>query len=170
MAKAHEEALSSKAEATAALERAELLEEGRRQLEARLCEKEAQLAPLRKQLAQAAQAANENKMLSSSLQEQLQLVVKTSESRLASCADAKARLARGEQETKRAQQEAEGLRQRLAEMEEEQKELNEALELARKDYAELQKAYDEAGGALCERFGEAGRREAASSSCIELTS
>ena len=157
VAKAQEEALSAKASAVAAEERVALLLEGQQQLEARLCEKEAQLAPLRRQLAQAAQAAKERQVLSSGLQEQLSLVVSTSEERLRSCAEAKARLVRKEQETNRAQQEVEGLTRRVAELEEEQKGLNEALELARKDYEELQKAYDEAGGALCERFGEAGR-------------
>eukprot|EP00913_Durusdinium_trenchii_P017492 g16438.t1 len=117
-------------------ERAQVAEEAQLQLQARLSEKEAQLVPLRSQLAKASAAASEHRILNNSLQEQLELVVKTSEARAASCAEAKAKLQRAEQQTDFARKEAELL-----------------------DYAELQKAYDEAGGALCERFGEANRNK-----------
>ncbi|CAE7940527.1 unnamed protein product [Symbiodinium sp. KB8] len=58
--------------------------------EVRLAEKEASLAPLRSQLAKASQSANENRILSTSLQDQLAVVVKTSEARAAATAEAKA--------------------------------------------------------------------------------
>jgi len=159
VAKASEEALAATARAAEAEERAKLIQDERRQLEVRLTEKEAQLAPLRAQLAKASQAASENQILSNSLQEQLAVVVKTSESRAANCADAKARASRAEQQATYAREESEAFSARVAEMEKERDDLNHQLEVARKDYGELQKAYDEAGGVLCERFGEANRNK-----------
>ncbi|CAL1140678.1 unnamed protein product [Cladocopium goreaui] len=159
VAKASEEALAATARANEAEERAKLTEDARLQLEVRLTEKEAQLAPLRAQLAKASQAASESQILSNSLQEQLAIVVKTSEARAANCADAKARCSRAEQQATFAREEAEVFSARATELEKERDEVNQKLETARKDYGELQKAYDEAGGVLCERFGEANRHK-----------
>eukprot|EP00434_Breviolum_minutum_P021239 symbB.v1.2.018736.t1/scaffold1478.1/size117722/5 len=140
VAKASEEVLAATARAAEAEERAKLIQDERRQLEVRLTEKEAQLAPLRAQLAKASQAASENQILSNSLQEQLAVVVKTSESRAANCADAKARASRAEQQATYAREESEAFSARVAEMEKERDDLNHQLEVARKDYGELQKA------------------------------
>ncbi|CAJ1383297.1 unnamed protein product [Effrenium voratum] len=159
VAKSQEEALAAQARAAEAEERASVLEEGRLQLEARLAEKEAQLAPLRSQLAKATQSASENRILSNSLQDQLASVVKTSEARAAACAEAKARCSAAEQQTLAARQEAQRFTARITAVEKDYDDVREQLDAARRGYADLQKAYDEAGGVLCERFGEAKRTQ-----------
>lgn len=158
VAKASEEALRAKSEADEALARAAASEEARVQVEVRLAEKEASLAPLRSQLAKASQSANENRILSTSLQDQLAVVVKTSEARAAATAEAKARCTAAEERCGAAHKEVEIFSGRITALEKERDDLLEELEASKCENRALQQAYDEAGGALCERYGEANRQ------------